>query len=137
MEAGLRSGDREMPEEINRILTDQLSELLFITEASAEGNLVREGIAKDKVHFVGNVMIDTLLYNLEHAVPASTTLTNAGVTTDTDSGYGLVTLHRPSNVDDPVVLERLLKVLGNRSASARRCCSPSIPAPRRASFLPV
>jgi UDP-N-acetylglucosamine 2-epimerase (non-hydrolysing) len=115
VEAGLRSGDREMPEEINRILTDQLSELLFITEASAEGNLVREGIAKDKVRFVGNVMIDTLLYNLEHAVPAATTLTDAGVTIDTDSGYGLVTLHRPSNVDDPVVLERLLKVLGQIS----------------------
>jgi UDP-N-acetylglucosamine 2-epimerase (non-hydrolysing) len=115
VEAGLRSGDREMPEEINRILTDQLSELLFITEASAEANLVREGIAKDKVHFVGNVMIDTLLYNLEHAVPASTTLTNAGVTTDTDAGYGLITLHRPSNVDDPAVLESLLKVLGQIS----------------------
>ncbi len=115
VEAGLRSGDREMPEEINRILTDQLSELLFITEASAEANLVREGIAKDKVHFVGNVMIDTLLCNLEHAVSAATTLTSAGVTIDTDSGYGLVTLHRPSNVDDPVVLERLLKVLGKIS----------------------
>ncbi len=115
VEAGLRSGDRQMPEEINRILTDQLSELLFTTEESAEDNLVREGIAKDKVHFVGNVMIDTLLYNLEHAVPANTTLADIGVSTDSDGGYGLVTLHRPSNVDDPVVLEGLLNVLGQIS----------------------
>ncbi len=79
VEAGLRSGDRTMPEEINRILTDQLSDLLFTTEAEAEDNLAREGISRDKVHFVGNVMIDTLLYNLEHAVPASVTLASAGL----------------------------------------------------------
>jgi UDP-N-acetylglucosamine 2-epimerase (non-hydrolysing) len=115
VEAGLRSGDRTMPEEINRILTDQLSELLFTTEESAEENLVSEGIARDRVHFVGNVMIDTLLYNLEHAVPAHTSLTNNGIATDVEGGYGLLTLHRPSNVDDPVVLERLLRVLGQVS----------------------
>jgi len=115
VEAGLRSGDRTMPEEINRILTDQLSDLLFTTEAEAEDNLAREGISRDKVHFVGNVMIDTLLYNLEHAVPASVTLASAGLATAADHGYGLVTLHRPSNVDDPVVLERLLRVLGRIS----------------------
>ncbi len=113
VESGLRSGDRSMPEEINRILTDQLSELLFITEVSALDNLRREGIASEKVHFVGNVMIDTLLYNLEDAVPSQSTLgkvdcTKTGASTD---GYGLVTLHRPSNVDDPDVLARLLKVL--------------------------
>jgi UDP-N-acetylglucosamine 2-epimerase (non-hydrolysing) len=112
VEAGLRSGDRSMPEEINRILTDQLSELLFITEADAKGNLLREGIPEEKVHFVGNVMIDTLRYNLEHAVPASQTLAKAKVDrADCAGGYGVVTLHRPSNVDDPEVLERLLKVL--------------------------
>lgn len=115
VEAGLRSGDRQMPEEINRILTDQLSELLFITEQSAEDNLAREGIARNRVHFVGNVMIDTLLYNLEHAVPSSTTLASTGITVDPCGGYGLLTLHRPSNVDDPVVLERLLRVLGQIS----------------------
>jgi UDP-N-acetylglucosamine 2-epimerase (non-hydrolysing) len=115
VEAGLRSGDREMPEEINRILTDQLSELLFITEASAESNLAREGIAKEKVYFVGNVMIDTLVFNLDHAVPAVDTLASAGVEMSSDCGYGLVTLHRPSNVDDPAVLERLLNVLGQVS----------------------
>ena len=115
VEAGLRSGDRTMPEEINRILTDQLSDLLFTTEADAEDNLAREGISRHKVHFVGNVMIDTLLYNLAHAVPASVTLASAGLEADSDNGYGLITLHRPSNVDDPVVLERLLRVLGRIS----------------------
>lgn len=113
VEAGLRSGDRRMPEEINRILTDQLSDLLFTTEAEAQENLAREGIARDRVHFVGNVMIDTLLYNLEYAVPAGDTLAGAGVSAR--DGYGLVTLHRPSNVDDPGVLERLLRVLGRIS----------------------
>lgn len=113
VEAGLRSGDREMPEEINRILTDQLSDLLFITEKSAEDNLAREGIDRSQVHFVGNVMIDTLLYNLEYAVPAATSLADTDVNAD---NYGLITLHRPSNVDDPVVLERLLRVLGDISA---------------------
>ena len=116
VEAGLRSGDRQMPEEINRILTDQLSELLFITEADAGENLDREGIPRDKVHFVGNVLIDTLLYNMEDAVPAATTLANSGDGLVLDHrGYGLVTLHRPSNVDDPLVLQRLLRVLGSIS----------------------
>ena len=109
VEAGLRSGDRQMPEEINRILTDQLSDLLFTTEEIAEDNLALEGIDRSKVHFVGNVMIDTLLYNLEYAVPAATTLSGIDVAAD---DYGLVTLHRPSNVDDPEVLKRLLSVLG-------------------------
>jgi UDP-N-acetylglucosamine 2-epimerase (non-hydrolysing) len=113
VEAGLRSGDRGMPEEINRILTDQLSELLFITEESARGNLEREGISGDKIHFVGNVMIDTLLYNLSHAVPSASTLRHIGQggMQGGEAGFGLVTLHRPSNVDDPAVLERLLGVL--------------------------
>ena len=117
VEAGLRSGDRAMPEEINRILTDQLSNLLFITEASARENLTREGIAADKVHFVGNVMIDTLRYNLNNAIPSLSTLAKVcGSKAPTVEGdYGLVTLHRPSNVDDVVVLARLLKVLGQIS----------------------
>ncbi|NQX87734.1 MAG: UDP-N-acetylglucosamine 2-epimerase (non-hydrolyzing) [Halioglobus sp.] len=114
VEAGLRSGDRGMPEEINRILTDQLSELLFITEKDARENLLREGIAADKIHFVGNVMIDTLFHSLAQAVPASRTLAGlAGF--DQQAGYGLVTLHRPSNVDDPEVLARLLGVLSTIS----------------------
>lgn len=114
VEAGLRSGDRRMPEEINRILTDQLSDLLFITERNAEANLIREGIDPAKVHFVGNVMIDTLMYNLEYAVPAEVSLRAAGLPGTGE--YGLLTLHRPSNVDDPAVLKRLLQTLGQISA---------------------
>lgn len=118
VEAGLRSGDRSMPEEINRILTDQLSDLLFTTEAEALANLQREGIAAEKVHFTGNVMIDTLTFNLQHAVPASQTLKSIDAKggSSSDTGYGLVTLHRPANVDDPVVLERLLTVLAEISS---------------------
>ncbi len=111
VEAGLRSGDRSMPEEINRVLTDQISDLLLTTERSAEENLLREGISADKVHFVGNVMIDTLLYNLGIAVASKETISRCRGTVDTSSGYGLLTLHRPANVDDPVVLERLLRTL--------------------------
>ena len=110
VEAGLRSGDRSMPEEINRIVTDQLSDLLFTTEASALDNLTREGIAPDKVHFVGNVMIDTLYHNLGALVPSCTTLDSRKIDAS-PGGYGLVTLHRPSNVDDPDVLARLLQCL--------------------------
>jgi UDP-N-acetylglucosamine 2-epimerase (non-hydrolysing) len=117
VEAGLRSGDRSMPEEINRILTDQLSELLFTTEASALDNLTREGIAAERVHFVGNVMIDTLRYNLNDAIPSQHTLAklNGSKMSIVGGDYGLVTLHRPSNVDNAVVLARLLKVLGQIS----------------------
>jgi UDP-N-acetylglucosamine 2-epimerase (non-hydrolysing) len=117
VEAGLRSGDRSMPEEINRILTDQLSDLLFTTEESALDNLSREGIPAEKVHFVGNVMIDTLRFNLGYAVSSQTTLgeTSPDKLLQPGSDYGLVTLHRPSNVDDSKVLERLLSVLGKIS----------------------
>ena len=114
VEAGLRSGDRTMPEEINRVLTDQISDLLLTTERSAEENLQREGITSDKVHFVGNVMIDTLRYNLSRAVASADTISSLlsnEQTLSTRSGYGLLTLHRPANVDDPVVLERLLRTL--------------------------
>ncbi len=106
VEAGLRSYDRSMPEEINRVLTDQLSDLLFITEKSALANLQREGIDPARVEFVGNVMIDTLYRNLQRAVPSSQTL---GATLP---GYAVLTLHRPSNVDDPATLAALLDVIG-------------------------
>ena len=114
VEAGLRSGDRSMPEEINRVLTDQISDLLLTTERSAKQNLVREGVSSEKVHFVGNVMIDTLLYNLNNAVPSGDTIASCLDTERAESvgaDYGLLTLHRPANVDDPVVLERLLRTL--------------------------
>ena len=106
VEAGLRSYDRSMPEEINRVLTDQISDLLFTTEKSALANLQREGIDPARVEFVGNVMIDTLYRNLERAVPSSQTL---GATLP---GYAVLTLHRPSNVDDPATLAALLDVIG-------------------------
>ncbi len=114
VEAGLRSYDREMPEEINRVLTDQISNLLFTTERDAESNLAREGISGERVFFVGNVMIDTLMMNRKKAVPAERTIAkiaDAELVENTESGYALVTLHRPSNVDVPEVLDRLLKTL--------------------------
>lgn len=112
VEAGLRSGDRSMPEEINRVLTDQLSDLLFITEAGARENLLREGIAAERIHFVGNVMIDTLLHNLSKAVSPQLTLEQdyAGGRIG-EQGYAVVTLHRPGNVDDPVALAALMAVI--------------------------
>jgi len=115
VEAGLRSGDRRMPEEINRVLTDQISDLLFTTEPDGENNLLREGVAPKQIHFVGNVMIDTLLANRERAIPALETIREiSGFDADTPD-FGVLTLHRPSNVDDPVVLERLLKTLAELS----------------------
>jgi UDP-N-acetylglucosamine 2-epimerase (non-hydrolysing) len=107
VEAGLRSYDRQMPEEINRVLTDQISDLLFTTEAAAADNLQREGIDTAKVHFVGNVMIDTLLAHRDRA-RATTVHADLGLVAAT---YGLLTLHRPSNVDDPVAFERLMGAL--------------------------
>ena len=109
VEAGLRSYDRSMPEEINRVLTDQISDLLFTTEKSALANLQREGIDPARVEFVGNVMIDTLYRNLERAVPSGQTL---GATLP---AYAVLTLHRPSNVDDPATLAALLDVIGEIS----------------------
>ena len=103
VEAGLRSRDRSMPEEINRLLTDQLSDLLFTPSADGDENLLREGIDASRVHLVGNVMIDTLVRLLPRAeehFPA-----------DLSSPYALVTLHRPSNVDDLPWLRELLATL--------------------------
>lgn len=108
VEAGLRSWDRGMPEEINRVLTDSVSEWLFTTEASAEENLLREGIPAKKIHFVGNVMIDTLLSHREHARGLDT-VERLGL----EAGqYAVLTLHRPSNVDSAEQLARLFGVLG-------------------------
>ncbi len=114
VEAGLRSYDRKMPEEINRILTDQVADRLYTTERSAEANLVREGIAAERVRFVGNVMIDSLLHNRDFARAPATTVAAGGfdpALIGSPEGYGVVTLHRPSNVDHPEVLASLLGVL--------------------------
>lgn len=116
VEAGLRSFDRTMPEEINRVLTDQISDLLFITEKSARENLVREGIPESRIHFVGNVMIDTLRYNLGYAVPPAQTFLRHGAPPDWgQEGYAVLTLHRPSNVDDPGTLRAVLGTINEVS----------------------
>ncbi len=104
VEAGLRSFDRTMPEEINRVLTDHVSELLFTTEASAGANLAREGIAAEKVHLVGNCMVDSVLRHLDRA-RAEAPWSGLGLQ---PGGYALLTLHRPSNVDDAGALAELL-----------------------------
>ena len=114
VESGLRSNDRAMPEEINRILTDQLSDRLYTTERSAADNLAREGIGAERICFVGNVMIDSLLASRPMATSPGQTLQNHGVDPallNEANGYGVVTMHRPSNVDDPQTLAALLKVL--------------------------
>jgi UDP-N-acetylglucosamine 2-epimerase (non-hydrolysing) len=110
VEAGLRAFDRAMPEEINRILTDQISDLLYTTERSAHANLAREGIPGERIHFAGNVMIDSLLFHKSRAVPAARTLQAARAGFG-DGGYGVVTLHRPSNVDEPEALRESLQIL--------------------------
>lgn len=104
VEAGLRSGDRRMPEEINRLVTDALSDLLFTTEKSGNENLAAEGVDPAKVHFVGNVMIDSLAFFLEKS-EASTIHADMGLE---KGNYALVTLHRPSNVDD---VDNFMKIM--------------------------
>jgi UDP-N-acetylglucosamine 2-epimerase (non-hydrolysing) len=112
VEAGLRSGDWSMPEEVNRIVTDSICDLLLTPSPDADENLRREGVPENEIVRVGNVMIDTLQAHLPRArqmgVPARFGLT-AG-------GFAVVTLHRPSNVDDPVVLERLLSAIARIAA---------------------
>ena len=103
VEAGLRSFDRTMPEEVNRVLTDTLSTLLFTTERSANVNLAHEGVPPAKVHFTGNVMIDTLL---KHRAAAAS-LEMAKELGLEKKRYAVLTLHRPSNVDDPEHFERI------------------------------
>lgn len=114
VEAGLRSYDRAMPEEVNRVLTDQIADLLYTTERSAHDNLFREGIASERIRFVGNVMIDSLLANRTLAHPPAHTLTTFNADPALISGpagYGVVTLHRPSNVDQVETLRPLLETL--------------------------
>ena len=104
VEAGLRSFDRTMPEEINRLVTDAVADLLFVSEPSGLANLKQEGVPEGKVHFVGNVMIDTLRAQLPRA-KATDALRRNGLE---PRGYALLTLHRPSNVDEPASLARVL-----------------------------
>jgi UDP-N-acetylglucosamine 2-epimerase (non-hydrolysing) len=107
VEAGLRSFDRTMPEEINRVLTDAISDVLFCTEESGVRNLRREGVAAERIHLVGNVMIDTLLRHRKKA-DQSRILADLGLAPRT---FAVLTLHRPANVDEPAVLGRLVDAL--------------------------
>lgn len=113
VEAGLRSYDRAMPEEVNRVLTDQISDLLYTTERGAADNLAREGIGAERVHFVGNLMIDSLLSALPKAVAMPELLRREGITSRLAEAdrYAVVTMHRPSNVDDPAALANVLSIL--------------------------
>jgi UDP-N-acetylglucosamine 2-epimerase (non-hydrolysing) len=107
VEAGLRSFDRRMPEEINRLLTDQISDMLFTPSSDGNENLMVEGVAEEKIHLVGNVMIDTLV----RLLPAAAAKWPALKAQFGLEKFGLVTLHRPSNVDDPKMLVQIMETL--------------------------
>jgi UDP-N-acetylglucosamine 2-epimerase (non-hydrolysing) len=113
VEAGLRSGDISMPEEINRLVTDSISDWFFATEPAAVEHLRREGKADSAVHYVGHVMVDNVLYQAEKLASADTSsFETAGFKAQHGAGrYGVVTLHRPSNVDDPVTFARIAGAL--------------------------
>jgi UDP-N-acetylglucosamine 2-epimerase (non-hydrolysing) len=114
VEAGLRSFDRSMPEEVNRVLTDQIADLLYTTEQTAAENLSKEGIDGKRVHFVGNLMIDSLLSALPKAIAVDELLRREGIDVGLNGAtarYCAVTLHRPSNVDDPDALANVLAIL--------------------------
>lgn len=124
VEAGLRSFDRTMPEEINRLVTDRLARLLYVTEQSGIDNLLREGIDERTIKLVGNVMIDTVHACLARAVPAEATIAESGapasiIEAANASGFAFVTLHRPSNVD---ALDRLKSLLEALTAISRKIC---------------
>ncbi|MHB8419253.1 MAG: non-hydrolyzing UDP-N-acetylglucosamine 2-epimerase [Myxococcales bacterium] len=112
VEAGLRSFDRAMPEELNRLLTDQISELLFTPSGDGDRNLLREGVPASRIRRVGNVMIDSLL---EHLPAARRRAAPAGLGLE-PKRYALLTLHRPANVDDPNVLGRLMEAIAEIAA---------------------
>ena len=120
VEAGLRSGDRSMPEEINRLVTDAIADLFFVTEPSGRAHLLREGQPPASVHFVGHVMVDNLFFQvarLAHAealaYPSAALKARLAAA---PSGYGAVTLHRPSNVDEPAVLRGISEALNEIAA---------------------
>lgn len=117
VEAGLRSGDRSMPEEINRLVTDSISDWFFVTEPSGEAHLLAEGKARSAIHAVGHVMVDNLLYQAEKLQRVDTsTYETASFKAQQGGRYGVVTLHRPSNVDDPKVFVRIAGALKEISA---------------------
>ena len=113
VEAGLRSFDRTMPEEINRLVTDAIADFLLVTEESGLRNLLHEGVPESRIRMVGNLMIDTLYQNLARAKEKSTIASRVGLE---DGRFGVVTLHRPANVDDAEHLAGMLQALGTIAA---------------------
>jgi len=137
VEAGLRSFDRAMPEEINRLVTDRLAQRLYLTERSAMKNLVKEGVDEEAIKFVGNVMIDTVYACLPRAVPARATLLDYlsrshAAKEAIEHGFAYVTLHRPSNVDDP---ERLRSLIGTLVQISQKICLVWPVHPRTAAMI--
>ena len=126
IEAGLRSFDRTMPEEINRLLTDAISDFLFVSEESGLKNLEKEGIPKEKVFFVGNVMIDSLIYNLSKA-GSSGVMKEFGLN---PSEFILVTLHRPANVDSEEFIKNLINLF-DTLAEKRKILFPVHPRTKK------
>lgn len=125
VEAGLRSFDRSMPEEINRVVTDAISDILLVTEESAITNLQKEGIAAERVHFVGNLMIDSLRFHLESAKQSDI----LDRLTLSRGCFGLVTLHRPANVDTPEQFAEIMSAL-NQISTELPLCFPVHPRTR-------
>lgn len=125
LEAGLRSGDRSMPEEINRLVTDQIADLLWIPSLDAQAHLLREGIPQERIQFVGNIMIDSFEM-LRERIEADTTRVALGLQA---GSYAVVTLHRPSNVDDPQRLEQIVALL-EETAAKLPCVYPVHPRTR-------
>lgn len=115
LEAGLRSGDRRMPEEINRLVTDAIADVLWTPSADADENLLREGVAKEKIDLIGNIMIDSFEL-LRDKIELSTTRRDLGLV---DGGYALLTLHRPSNVDQAETLTAIVESLEAISTDLR------------------
>jgi UDP-N-acetylglucosamine 2-epimerase (non-hydrolysing) len=115
LEAGLRSFDPKMPEEINRVVTDRLAQLLLTPSADADQNLLAEGVPASRIHLVGNIMIDTLLRHR----PLATLDRVAGRVSVKAGEYAVLTLHRPSNVDDPQTFARIVSALNTIAANAR------------------
>ncbi|MES2208433.1 MAG: UDP-N-acetylglucosamine 2-epimerase (non-hydrolyzing) [Pseudomonadota bacterium] len=111
VEAGLRSGDRSMPEEINRLVTDSITDMFFVTEPSGVQNLLNEGHAKEAVHYVGHVMVDNVLYQREKLNNANLNSYESTALKQKLNRYGVVTLHRPSNVDDAITLQKISQAL--------------------------
>ena len=130
VEAGLRSFDLTMPEEINRIVTDSISDLFFVTEESGIKNLIREGKAKDNIYFVGNVMIDNLLYQLKKLKEESVQRFSTFNLKKSKNGYVFLTLHRPSNVDNRMCFGEIADAL-NHIAEEKAIFFPVHPRTQR------